>query len=94
LFFFHIHATRGTDSMNFVMLSVNRPVFFGAYQSRIPARTQAPREDGTVSQEQAGNAVSLCCQTVTDGTGHGGIAGDRAVPGKTGGQPVCVRLRL
>ena len=70
--------------MNFIMLSENRPVFSGAYPSRIPARTQAPR-DGTVSQEQAGNAVSLCCQTVTDGmVGHGGIAGDRAVPGKTG----------
>jgi len=49
-----------------IMLSENRPVFFGAYPSRIPARTQAPREDGTVSQEQAGNAVSLCCQTVTE----------------------------
>ena len=58
--------------MNFIMLSENRPVFSGAYPSRIPARTQAPREDGTVSQEQAGDAVSLCCQTVTDGMGHGG----------------------
>jgi len=56
-----------------IMLSENRPVFFGAYPSRIPA--QAPREDGTVSQEQAGNAVSLCCQTVTDGTGHGALPG-------------------
>jgi len=70
-----------------IMLSENRPVFSGAYPSRIPARTQAPREDGTVSQGQAGNAVSLCCQTVTDGMGHGGIAGDRRFRGKPGDSP-------
>ena len=81
MFFPHIHATGGTDSMNSVMLSENRPVFFGAYPSRIPARTQAPREDGTVSQEQAGNAVSLCCQTVTDGMYCRGQGGFRGKPG-------------
>jgi len=49
-----------TDSMNFIMLpgnrttpvfiilSENRPIFFGAYPSHIPVRTQALREDGTM----------------------------------------------
>ena len=35
-FFSHIHATRGADSMNFVMLSVNRttPVFIMLSENR------------------------------------------------------------
>ena len=60
MFFSHIHAISGTDSMNFVMLSVNRTapvfimlsenrlIFFGAYPSHIPVRIQALREDGAV----------------------------------------------